>query len=181
MSTTENLPTKNPDVLLVKPEIDRDAQLGVEWLEGELGRATLSSMGVADADNKPTTLQYERERVKNFIEGQNQLNWMIQYQGRVVGAVWADLLQAGNLPSPSIHIMIGDADVRGRGVGFAATSKVAEYLEDLGHKTIYSRHLTKNSGAAGLLKSLGFTNLDTTYLDDNGLEWQNVKKDRALK
>lgn len=25
-------------------------------------------MGVADKDNKPTTLEYERERVKDFIE-----------------------------------------------------------------------------------------------------------------
>ncbi|HCZ28323.1 TPA: hypothetical protein DHU97_01110, partial [Candidatus Saccharibacteria bacterium] len=68
MSTTENLQTDNPDVFLVEPNIERDAALGVQWLEGELGRATLTSMGVADQDNEPTTMEQERKRVKDFIE-----------------------------------------------------------------------------------------------------------------
>lgn len=177
MSTSENLQTNNPDVLLVEPDIERDAALGVQWLEGKLGRATLASMGVADKDNKSTTIEHERERVRDFIERQDQLNWMIEYQGNVVGSVWADLEQVGNVPAPAIHIMIGDPDVRGKGVGYAATSKVTEYLENQGFKSIYSRHLIKNSGASGLLQSLGFTNFGEPYDDDDGLEWQNVKKE----
>ena len=177
MSKVENLQTNNPDVLLVEPDIERDAALGVQWLEGELGRATLTSMGVADKDNKPTTIEHERERVRDFIEKQDQLNWMIEYQGKVVVSVWADLEQVGNVPAPAIHIMIGDPDVRGKGVGFAATSKVTEYLENQGFNTIYSRHLTKNSGASGLLQSLGFTNFGELYTDEDGLEWQNVKRE----
>lgn len=177
MSTVENLQTNNPDVLLVEPVIERDAALGVQWLDGELGRATLTSMGVAEKDNKPTTIEHERERVRDFIERQDQLNWMIEYQGKVVGSVWADLEQVGNVPAPAIHIMIGDPDVRGKGVGFAATSKVAEYLESRGFNSIYSRHLTKNSGASGLLQSLDFTNFGVPYTDDDGLEWQNVKRE----
>ncbi len=176
MGTTENMPTNNPDVVLVQPDIERDAALGVKWLEGELGRATLTSMGVPDKDNKPTTLEDERERVRGFIEGQDQLNWMIEYQGRIVGSVWADLQQVGNVPAPAIHIMIGDPDVRGRGIGFAATSKVTEHLEELGFKDFYSRYLTKNSGASGLLESLGFAKLEEPYTDDDGLEWQNAVK-----
>lgn len=176
MSTTENLHTNNPDVLLVEPNIERDAALGVQWLEGELGRATLTSMGVAEKDNKPATLENERERVRNFIEGHDQLNWMIEYQGKVVGSVWADLKQVGNVPAPSIHLMIGDPNVRGRGIGFAATSKIAEHLESHGFKAVYSRHLTNNSGANGLLQSLGFTKLGEQYTDDDDLEWQNVVK-----
>lgn len=177
MSTTENKPTSNPDVVLVQPDVERDAVLGVQWLEGELGRATLTSMGVADKDNKPTTLERERERVRDFIEKQDQLNWMIEYQGKVVGSVWADLKQVGNVPAPAIHIMIGDPNVRGKGIGYAATSKVMEHLEDQGFKSIYSRHLTKNGGASGLLQSLGFTELGEPYTDDDGLEWQNVVKE----
>jgi RimJ/RimL family protein N-acetyltransferase len=176
MSTTESLQTNNPDVSLVEPDIERDAALGVQWLEGELGRATLTSMGVAEKDNKPTTLENERERVRDFIEGQDQLNWMIEYKGKIVGSVWADLKQVGNVPAPAIHIMIGDPDVRGKGVGFAATSKVTEHLEDQGFKNVYSRHLTKNNGASGLLRSLGFTELSEPYTDEDGLEWQNVVK-----
>lgn len=177
MSTSENLQTNNPDVLLVEPVIERDAALGVQWLEGELGRATLTSMGVADKDNKPTTVEHERERVRDFIEREDQLNWMIEFQGKVVGSVWADLEQVGNVPAPAVHIMIGDPDVRGKGIGYAATSKVTEYLENQGFKYIYSRHLTKNSGASSLLQSLGFINFGEPYNDDDGLEWQNVKKE----
>lgn len=176
MSTTKTLHTINPDVLLVEPNIERDAILGVQWLEGKLGRATLTSMGVADKDNKPTTLEYERERVRGFIDGQDQLNWMIEYRGKIVGSVWADLKQVGTVPAPAIHIMIGDPKARGKGIGFAATSKVTEHLEDLGFKSIYSRHLTKNNGASGLLQSLGFTKLGNPYTDDDGLEWQNENK-----
>lgn len=176
MSATENLQTNNPDVSLVEPDIERDAGLGVQWLEGELGRTTLTSMGVADKDNKPTTIEHERERVRDFIERQDQLNWMIEYKDKVVGSVWADLQQVGNVPAPAIHIMIGDPEVRGKGVGFAATSKVIEHLKGQGYENIYSRHLTKNSGASNLLQSLGFTNLGEPYNDDDGLEWQNVAK-----
>lgn len=176
MSTTENLQTKNPDILLVEPDVERDALLGVQWLEGELGCATLTSMGVAAKDNKPTNLDYERERVKDFIEGQDQLNWMIEYQGKVVGSVWADLKQVRSVPALAIHTMIGDPDVRGKGIGFAATSKVTEHLEGQGFKSIYSRHLTKNGVASGLLQSLGFSKFGEPYSDDDGLEWQNVVK-----
>lgn len=123
------------------------------------------------------TIQLERERVRDFIERQDQLNWMIEYQGKVVGSVWADLEQVGNVPAPAIHIMIGDPDVRGMGVGYAATSKVAENLENRGFESIYSRHLTKNNGACGLLHSLGFTKFGEPYTDDGGLEWQNVKRE----
>lgn len=176
MSIAESMQTSNPDVSLVQPEIERDAALGVQWLQGNLGRNTLSLMGVSDKDNRPTSLEYERQRVKDFIEKEDQLNWMVEYQGRVVGSVWADLQQVGNVPAPAIHIMIGDPDVRGKGVGFAATSKVTEHLEGQGFKSVYSRHLTKNSGASGLLQSLGFTNFGEPYTDDDGLEWQNVVK-----
>jgi RimJ/RimL family protein N-acetyltransferase len=174
MSVAETLQTDNPDVALVEPNIERDAPLSVGWLEGKLGRATLASMGVADKDNKPTTPEEERERIKDFIERQDQYNWMIEYQGRVVGSVWVDLQQVDTVPAPAVHIMIGDPDTRGKGIGRAAIGRAIEYLESLGSKSIYSRHLTKNNGASGLLQSLGFADLDSPYTDDGGLEWQNV-------
>ena len=174
MKTTP-LETNSPDVQLVVPDIERDAALGVEWLEGELGRATLTSMGVADKDNKPTTLEYERERIRDFIERDDQLNWMINYQGKVVGSIWVDLEQVGSVPAPAIHIMIGNPEMRGKGVGYAVTSKVIEYLQnERNAKNIYSRHLTKNSGASNLLDSLGFEKLGEPYTDEDGLEFQNV-------
>ena len=161
--------------MLVEPDIERDAQLGVEWLSGDLGRQTLRSMGVTDEHNQPTTLEQERERVRDFIEGTDQLNWMIEYDGRVVGSVWVDLTNAEYVPVPSIHIMIGDPSVRGKGVGFASTRAVVDHLRAQGNKTIYSRHLAHNQPAAKLLGDLGFVPLDEAYSDADGLNWQNVR------
>ena len=170
------LETTNPAIKLIEPDVERDAALGVEWLHGELGHSTLVLMGVADEDNKPTSLEAERARVQDFIEGKDQLNWMIQYEGTVVGSVWVDLVTKDELPAPAVHIMIGNPAMRGKGVGFSTVNSVLNYLKTLGHETIYSRHLTKNSGATTLLDSLGFHDLGEPHTDSDGLEWQNVVK-----
>lgn len=170
----ETMETSNPDVRLVKPDIERDAPLGVQWLQGDMGRSTLSLMGVADKDIKPTTLDEERQRVRDFIKKDDQINWMIQYQGQVVGTIWVDLTANEHVPSPAIHIMIGDQNVRGKGVGLSAATAVVGYLEEQGNKALYSRFLTKNSGAKGLLQKLSFTELGEPYVDGDNLEWQNV-------
>jgi len=173
---TISLETDNPSVHLVEPEIERDAQLGVQWLHGDIGRNTLQLMGVADDDNHVTTLEREKQRVTEFIEKPDQSNWMIEYDGRVVGSIWVDLEPKDSVPSPAIHIMIGDPNVRGKGIGFSATSTVLEYLVEQGNKNIYSRHLTKNTGARSLLDTLGFKDMGEPYSDEDGLEWQNVEK-----
>jgi hypothetical protein len=170
------LETNNPSVHLVEPELERDSQLGVEWLHGDIGRNTLQLMGVSDNDNNATTLEQEKQRVTDFIERPDQLNWMIEYQGQVVGSIWIDLEPKDRVPSPAIHIMIGDPRVRGKSVGLSSTSKVVEYLEKQGNKSIYSRHLKKNDGARSLLDSLGFKDMGEPYTDEDGLEWQNVEK-----
>ena len=170
------LETDNPGVHIVEPELERDAQLGVQWLHGDIGRNTLQLMGVSDDDNNATTLEQEKQRVADFIEKPDQLNWMIEYQGQVVGSIWVDLKPKDHVPSPAMHIMIGDPSVRGKGVGFSATSKIVEYLEEQGNKSIYSRHLTKNTSAKSLLDALSFKDMGEPYSDTDGLEWQNVEK-----
>jgi hypothetical protein len=97
------LETDNPSVHLVEPKLARDSQLGVQWLHGDIGRNTLQLMGVSDEDNQPTTLQQEKQRVAEFIERPDQLNWMIEYQGQVVGSIWVDLESKARVPSPAIH------------------------------------------------------------------------------
>ena len=131
-------------------------------------------MGVPDKNNTPTTLEVEKERVRDFIEGEDQLNWMIAYDGKIVGSVWVDLQQKERVPAPSVHIMIGDPSMRGKGIGYASISSVIQYLKSQGHETIYSRHLTKNTGAQSLLASLGFEPDGSAYTDQDNLEWQNV-------
>jgi RimJ/RimL family protein N-acetyltransferase len=173
---TVPLETENPSIHLVEPVLERDALLGVHWLEGDIGRNTLQLMGVSKEYNKESTIEKEKERVTEFIEDKSQLNWMIEYDGQVVGTVWADLEPKHGVPSPSIHIMIGDSTVRGKNVGFTASSRVVKYLEEMGQETIYSRHLAENTKAKDMLRRLGFKDMGEPYIDQDGLEWQNVER-----
>ncbi|MDQ5886595.1 MAG: hypothetical protein QG593_541 [Patescibacteria group bacterium] len=170
------LETKDTLIRLVEPNVERDAALGLKWLNGELGRITMQSMGNSEEalqEILPTTLELEEERVKDFIHGENQLNWMIEHDGNVVGSVWVDLHDSDDLPSPSVHIMIGEPAMRGKGVGTSAMGMVLNYLKEQDFNDIYSRHLTSNEGADKLLKQFGFTDLGNTYTSDT-LEFQNL-------
>lgn len=170
------LQTNDARISLVEPNIDRDAKLGVQWLNGKAGRATLLSMGNTKETIDsilPTTLEQEADRVRDFIERKDQLNWMIECEGHVVGSTWVDLNSTKDLPGPSVHIMIGDQDMRGKGIGKTTVSAVLDYLEKQGHTVIYSRYLTTNDGSERLLRSLGFTDLGAPYVSDT-LEFQNV-------
>jgi RimJ/RimL family protein N-acetyltransferase len=179
MKTTE-LHTNNPDIHLIEPDVERDAALGVQWFEGKLGRNTLSLMGVSDADNKPTSLEQEKERVKDFIENDSQLNWMISYEDKVVGSIWVDLKPSEYLQSPSVHIMIGNPEARGKGIGLSTTAAVVEHLQKQGYTQVYSRYITNNEGSKNLLAKLGFHELGTPYTDEDNLEFQNVVKEKEV-
>jgi RimJ/RimL family protein N-acetyltransferase len=168
------LQTINTNILLVEPDIERDAQLGQQWLEGELGRNTLKLMGVADKHNQATTLGQEKERVRDFIKNADQLNWMIQLDHKVVGSIWVDLKSKDKVPAPGLHIMIGDPIARSKGVGSASAMAVIDYLKQQAETAVYSRTLVNNTAAKKFLKSIGFVPEGEPYTDEDGLEWQNA-------
>ncbi len=171
----DSLKTHNQDIVLVAPDVERDAPISVQWLEGAIGRDTLKLMGNTDENNKPSTLEAEKERVRDFIASKDQLNWMIQFKDKIVGSVWVSLKPTDYLLAPSIHIMIGDPAARGQGVGSQACSAVIDHMRKEGsYDYLYSRHLVKNTPANNLLKDLGFENLGEQYSDSDGLSWQNV-------
>jgi RimJ/RimL family protein N-acetyltransferase len=159
---------------LIAPDVERDAELSLEWLRGEVGKSTLTLMGnVPDKITEPT-LELEKKRVVEFLENNNEYNWMIECDGKVVGSVWADLEPSEYVPAPAVHIMIGDPEVRSKGIGPIAMKSVIEYLVGLGHKTIYTRHLVSNIVAGKLLKKFNFEELGEPYSDEDGLKWQNA-------
>ncbi len=65
------------ELRLVKPDIERDAPLSVEWRSGETGHATQVSMGVAPDGTVEPSLEEERALIKKFIETEKELVWMI--------------------------------------------------------------------------------------------------------
>lgn len=170
---TVTLKTSNPRVTLIEPNIERDAQLGLEWLNSETGRQTLALMGVAEDNNTTTDIETERKRIEDFITKENQLNWMIKLDENVVGSIWVDLEDTNYLSAPAVHIMIGDPDARGQGVGSVSTASVINHLKDIGYKKVYSRTLISNSTASKLLLDGGFKKLGEIYQDADGINWQN--------
>ena len=168
------LQSENSKLKLIVPVVERDAQLGVIWLNGERGRSTLELMGVQKKDIEQPNIHHERERIRNFIEKENQLNWMIEFNGKVVGSVWVDLEPKDYLPSPAVHIMIGEPEARGLRVGTESIKLVVEYLKNQGFENLYSRALTTNSVARSLLLINGFKLYRDRYTDKDGVEWQNV-------
>jgi RimJ/RimL family protein N-acetyltransferase len=170
------LETDNALLRLVEPSAERDASLSVQWLTGELGHTTLLLMGnsaEAVREMLPTSLEKETKRIEDFLERRDQLNWMIEHEGKVVGSVWVDLEDSEELPSPSVHIMIGDPAMRGKGIGHSTIKAVLNHLEGEGHGIIYTRHTTSNERADELLKSSGFEDLGSPYTKD-GVEYQNL-------
>ena len=168
------LETINSQMQPIEPNVERDSALSFTWLEGEIGKRTLSLMGVPDKENQGSSLEAERARVQGFIEGQDQLNWTIKCEEKIVGSIWVDLKKSDHVPAPSIHIMIGDVSARGKGVGDASARAVLGYMIQKGEHTIYSRRLVKNQDVAKLFDRNGFEKLGESYRDGDGLEWQNV-------
>lgn len=172
---SDTLSTPDQYIRLVAPNIDRDVPLSMSWLSGEVGRRTLMLMGVPANEITEPTWDGERKRIADFIDGQQQWNWMISYNEAIVGSIWVDLEFKNNTPAPSVHIMIGDPATRGKGVGSNVSQAVIEYLHNKGYNKIYSRHLASNVVAAALLGGLGFVPEGGVYTDSNELVWQNVE------
>jgi GNAT superfamily N-acetyltransferase len=170
------LATSLPDLSLVRPNLAKDAHQAVEWLQGPAGRDTLRLMGNTEAQNKPSTLSEEHNRLRDFITSTTEDTWMLRYQGKTIGAIWLSFEASDYLQAPSIRIMIGDPTVRGRGIGGAAVTALIEQLAQAGKtEYLYSRYLIGNTGSATLLARLGFTHDGNTYHDRDGLEFQNVR------
>lgn len=61
------------------------------------------------------TFEREKARVSSFLSRDDQYNWMIEREERVVGSIWVDLRPSAVLDAPAVSCMIGDPAARGRG------------------------------------------------------------------
>jgi RimJ/RimL family protein N-acetyltransferase len=173
-----DIQTEMTDINLVTPDPERDAPFALNWFISKLGKETLLLMGNAEHEIEPSTLDSERKIIEEFVELEKenkQLTWMIRDRDKTIGAVWIELIDTSNVKSPGVHIMIGDKEYRGKGIGQAVISELLKYLStDLKANEVYSRHLVGNKAAKRLLESCGFSNEGEEYTDANNLNWQNV-------
>jgi RimJ/RimL family protein N-acetyltransferase len=176
----KEIETPDPNVRLVKPEVERDAQLGVDWLKGANGRQLLKLMGVATKDNKESTLEDEIARIRGFLMKKDQINWMISLEGKIIGSVWADLDATEYIGAPAVSIMLGDPESRGQGIGKVAAGSVVNFLTASDYPRVYGRYLVDNKASRAMLTGLRFVLDGLPYSDEDGLEWQNVFYSKGL-
>jgi RimJ/RimL family protein N-acetyltransferase len=167
-----------PDIQLLRPNVDRDAPFAHSWFTRSEGRATLVSMGNVESEIKTSTLSRERKIMQEFLDLEasgKQITRAIVVGGETIGFVWVELFENHGIKPPALHIMIGNPDYRGKGIGRAVMEAAINYVRDtLHHTTLRTRHLTSNIAIAKLNESLGFTKDGAPYADEDGLMWQNV-------
>ena len=171
--------TDDPTILLLPPDIDRDVPFALSWFQRPEGHATLRSMGNAEHEIELSTIESETAILHDFIEleeQRKQITRMIIVDHKTIGVVWIELQEHHNVQPPSIHIMIGNPDYRGKGIGKSVMQTAINYMKNTLHiDTIYSRHLANNAIVANLNQSLGFKKDGSPYTDSNGLVWQSIK------
>lgn len=166
------------DIKLLPINVERDAPFAHSWFTRAEGRDTLLRMGNAEHEIMPSTLAGERATMQEFIEleAQNkQITRAIVIDDVTIGVVWIELFENHGVKAPSVHIMIGNPDYRGRGIGGESMNRMIEYVHDELHfSTVYTRYLADNVAIARVNKALGFMNDGMEYTDSNGLLWQNA-------
>ena len=178
------LKTTLPSLTLIKPNPILHAPITLSWFNSEYGTETLLLMGNAEHEIKVATIDSEIQILEEFVELENknkQLTWMIEFEKGIIGVAWIELTKNHSVLPPSIHLMIGDKDYRGRGIGEATMTSLIHYITNsMDTNVIYSRHLSSNVAVKNLMRKIGFDTDGESYVDDNSLEWQNVKLTLAL-
>lgn len=164
----------NDKVELVEVDIERDAALAAEWINAPGGPQMLQLMGMTVPNDFKTTAAIERDRIEKMVNDPGELIWMIAYEGKVIGLAGVHTVSHDGLPVPNTTMMIGDESMRGRGIGTVANRLRIEKLKALGYKRVYARALTRNTASLRMLQKLGFENSGSAYVDEDGLNWQNV-------
>lgn len=171
--------TSYPGLELIDPDPTSHAPMTLSWFESDYSRETLLLMGNAEHEIETPSLQSETKILEEFVDlrrDNKQLTWMLQLEGKLIGVAWIELVENHNVLPPSVHLMIGDKAYRGRGIGKAVMHALVQYIKnDMRATVVYSRHLKSNLAVTKMNTSLGFTHDGLSYIDDNGLEWQNIK------
>jgi len=135
-------------------------------------------MGNAEHELTIPSLKSEQETLKEFIDlktANKQLTWMIRMDKRIIGVAWIELVENHGVKSPSAHLMIGDIEFRGKGIGSVTMIALIEYIKNnIKTSAVYSRHLKSNIAVASMNRKIGFVDDGEPYVDENELEWQNV-------
>ena len=175
----KDLETSLAGLTLVCPNPERDTPYALKWFTAPYGKDTLLRMGNLESEINEPTPEHERATIEEFLtleQQGKQLTWAMQIDNKIIGAVWIELIDTDHVKAPAAHIMIGDMEYRGQGIGTASMSAMADYTRTVLHSQyLYSRHLVTNHIISKLNTTLGFEVDGEPYQEPSGLIWQNVK------
>ena len=164
------------EIKLIAPNLSH-AKTSLKWVSGDAGRLLLEKMGNKLSDDWVANLAEEENRIKDFIENDDQINWAIEYKNKIVGAVWFDL-RPGHLIGP--HIMVGDRSVYGKGIASESLRAVIGWAFEIksGKESIYNfkslitRCRADNLPIIHINEKIGFVPMGKSYTQDS-FKWQN--------
>ena len=164
-------------IALVAPNVDRDSENGVRWMSGSVGHKTQELMGIASSDIHDHTIEEEQKLIQRFIDTDDEIVWMVEVDDNVIGVIEVGLKISPQENGPSLSVMIGDPDFRGKGIGKKAMVAVIDYLASQGYSEVNARHISSNHASRAMNTSIGFINVGDEYVDEDGIRWQNVRKE----
>lgn len=163
------------ELIEILPE--RDGKTAAGWINAPGGAEMLRLMGMLVPENFTTTAEDETGRLADIKNSSDELAWMISYNGATVGIVELHTKGLDALSAPHISIMIGDASVRGKGIGPEAIRHLTDIATTAGYQKLYARALTRNIASHRMMMKTGFVLDGKAYVDDDGLNWQNYVLD----
>jgi RimJ/RimL family protein N-acetyltransferase len=163
-------------IRLIAPDVERDSPLSLVWTNGPEGNATMRLMGNPPETIQEMSLKDARELSQKFIDQTNEINWTVDYDSKIIGAVWIHLEDDEYIKGPSLSFMIGDRDMRRKGIGVKVANLVTAWAKSDGsnlNSPLQMRALISNTGSRALIARLGAHEAGPKYADKHGLEWQN--------
>lgn len=160
---------------LISIDPRRDSELAESWINAPGGANMLQLMGMLVPDNFKTTKQFEYKRLTKILNNPTEDAWMIENNGKIIGIVMLDKKGNPEISAPNVSIMIGDASLRGQGIGSQVINVIIKKCINNKYKVLYARTLTHNEISQKMLKKVGFSTNGQIYTDKDGLVWQNYK------
>ncbi len=149
---------------LVEPKTDL-AKASLSWTRNP---EVVQYLG---GDFSNPSLEKEVERLKKIIEADNEYNWMIELDNRVIGAVAINKIQetseALGAKAGSLVILIGEKHHWGKGIGHQVLRAVLDWaFEKSDFKFMTARALKQNYASLKTLEKLGFEEIgESPYVD----------------
>ena len=163
----------NNNLRLIIPNPKLHAHESIKWLSGDTGRENMRLMGCLVDDCFSPRLKDEIRRLKSMIKSKTEYLLMIEYKGRIVGQLELWTQQLDKVPTPSISILIGCPNMRGKSIGSEVLRAAHNILQSAGFSLSHSRALLANQNSNKFFLKNGYKKTGSPYHDSFGLIWQN--------